>query len=105
MVAAVPAPFSRLSSDSPSNSAGIYYPLIGRFQHAGSVAGERGSHASSEQHPTLVETVQQAIPESLLHQQTPVEPGRDGNGVIWLLLLLTILIYCSLVDQGLSSGS
>ncbi|KAI6679216.1 hypothetical protein NL676_033097 [Syzygium grande] len=79
MVAAVPAPFSRLSSDSPSNSAGIYYPLIGRFQHAGSVAGERGSHASSEQHPTLVETVQQAIPESLLHQQTPVEPGRDGS--------------------------
>ncbi|XP_048133100.1 ubiquitin-like domain-containing protein CIP73 isoform X3 [Rhodamnia argentea] len=79
MVAAVPTPFSRLSSDSPSNSAGIYYPLIGRFQHAGSVAGERGSHASSEQHPTLVETVQQAIPESLLHQQTPADPGRDGS--------------------------
>ncbi|KAI3426555.1 Ubiquitin-like domain-containing protein, partial [Psidium guajava] len=79
MVAAVPAPFSRLSSDSPSNPAGIYYPLIGRFQHAGSVAGERGSHALSEQHPTLVETVQQVIPESLLHQQTPADPGRDGS--------------------------
>ncbi|KAF8036726.1 hypothetical protein BT93_C2442 [Corymbia citriodora subsp. variegata] len=79
MVAAVPAPFSRLSSESPSNSAGIYYPLIGRFQHAGSVAGERGSHASFEQHPTLVETVQQAIPESLLQQQAPADPGRDGS--------------------------
>lgn len=79
MVAAVPAPFSRLSSDSPSNSAGIYYPLVGRFQHAGSVAGERGSHASSEQHPTLVETIQQAIPEPLLHQQAPADPGRDGS--------------------------
>ncbi|KAG5242742.1 ubiquitin family protein [Salix suchowensis] len=39
MVAAVPGTFGRLPSDSSGNSIGLYYPVLGRFQHVASGHG------------------------------------------------------------------
>ncbi|KAE8729534.1 Ubiquitin-like superfamily protein, putative isoform 8 [Hibiscus syriacus] len=70
MVAAVPAPLGRVPSDSSSNSGGLFYPLLGRFQHVspGHLSGERGSQ--SEQHP---------VPESAVQHQSSEESARDGS--------------------------
>ncbi|GMN47470.1 hypothetical protein TIFTF001_016647 [Ficus carica] len=75
MVAAVPGPFSRLSSDSSGNSVGLYYPVLGRFQHvaSGHASAERGTQASGERHsahPTL---------DSAAQQRPPGDPARDGS--------------------------
>ncbi|WCJ30100.1 Ubiquitin-like domain-containing protein CIP73 [Euphorbia peplus] len=83
MVAAVPGPFSRLPSDSSTNSMGLYYPVLGRFQHvpSGNVngAGARGSEASAEHHPSGVQNVQQSTSESNVQQQNAETQIRDGS--------------------------
>lgn len=84
MVATVPGPFSRLSSDSSGNSIGLYYPALGRFQHlaSGHVSSGRGSRASGEIHPTGVQTEQQLTPEPNVQQQNAEHRISDGN-MIW----------------------
>ncbi|PON53526.1 Ubiquitin [Trema orientale] len=79
MVAAVPGPFSRLQSDSSGNSVGLYYPVLGRFQHvaSGHVSGERGTQASGEHHATGLHPEQQSS-ESVAHQRAG-DPARDGS--------------------------
>ncbi|OMO80350.1 putative scythe/bat3 [Corchorus olitorius] len=79
MVAAVPAPFGRLPSDSSGNSVGLYYPLLGRFQHvaSGHVSGERGSQASGEHLSHGVPSEQRTVPEATVQQQNLEESTRD----------------------------
>ncbi|XP_022732230.1 uncharacterized protein LOC111286494 isoform X2 [Durio zibethinus] len=81
MVAAVPAPLGRLPSDSSGNSVGLYYPLLGRFQHIapGHVSGERGSQASGEHLSPGAQSEQHPIPESAMQNQSLEESARDGN--------------------------
>ncbi|KDP30188.1 hypothetical protein JCGZ_16970 [Jatropha curcas] len=80
-VAAVPGPFSRLPSDSPSNSIGLYYPVLGRFQHvaSGHVGGARGSQASGEHQPAGVQTEQQSTSEPAVQQPNAEHQTRDGQ--------------------------
>ncbi|XP_065850383.1 ubiquitin-like domain-containing protein CIP73 isoform X2 [Euphorbia lathyris] len=83
MVAAVPGPFSRIPSDSSTNSMGLYYPILGRFQHvaSGNVngAGARGPEASGEHHPAGVQNEQQSTTESNVQQQNAEPQIRDGS--------------------------
>ncbi|KAG8639388.1 ubiquitin-like domain-containing protein CIP73 isoform X1 [Manihot esculenta] len=76
MVAAVPGPFSRFPSESPSNSIGLYYPLLGRFQH---VSGARGSQESAEHHPAGVQTEQQSTSEPAVQRSSAEHQIRDGS--------------------------
>lgn len=81
MVAAVNGPFSRLPSDSSGNSVGLYYPVLGRFQHvaSGLVSSERGTQASGERHPAGVHTEQQQSSENAAHQRNTGDLSGDGN--------------------------
>lgn len=75
MVATMPGSFGRLSSDSSGNSVGLYYPVLGRFQHvaSGHVSAERGMQASSERNSARQ-------PSDYTAQQRPSgDPARDGN--------------------------
>ncbi|KAH0970204.1 hypothetical protein GBA52_022360 [Prunus armeniaca] len=80
MVAAVPAPLSRLPSDSSGNSIGLYYPLLGRLQHvaSGHVSGERGTLASGDHPPAGLHADQQSL-ESAVEQQNVGGPAREGS--------------------------
>ncbi|BBH08568.1 Ubiquitin-like superfamily protein [Prunus dulcis] len=80
MVAAVPAPLSRLPSDSSGNSIGLYYPLLGRLQHvaSGQVSGERGTLASGDRPPAGLHADQQSS-ESAVEQQNVGGPAREGS--------------------------
>ncbi|KAL2338461.1 hypothetical protein Fmac_012907 [Flemingia macrophylla] len=51
MVAAVPGSLGRPPSESSGNSIGLYYPILGRFQHvsSGHANSEQGSQQSSQQ--------------------------------------------------------
>uniref|UniRef100_A0A2N9FXD6 Ubiquitin-like domain-containing protein n=1 Tax=Fagus sylvatica TaxID=28930 RepID=A0A2N9FXD6_FAGSY len=79
MVAAVPGPFSRLPSDTSGNSIGLYYPVLGRFQHvaSGNVSGEQGFQASGERHPAGLQTEQQT--DSAVQQHNIDGPASDGS--------------------------
>ncbi|XP_059453095.1 ubiquitin-like domain-containing protein CIP73 isoform X4 [Corylus avellana] len=79
MIAAVPGPFSRLPSDSAGNLIGLYYPVLGRFQHvaSGLVSGEQGSQASGEHHSAGLQTEQQT--NSAVQQHNIDGPARDGS--------------------------
>ncbi|KAM4125527.1 hypothetical protein ACJW30_01G318700 [Castanea mollissima] len=79
MVAAVPGPFSRLPSDSSGNSIGLYYPVLGRFQHvaSGNVSGEQGFQASGERHPAGLQNEQQT--DSAVQQHNIDGPAIDGS--------------------------
>lgn len=81
MVATVPGPFSRLPSDSTSSSLGLYYPVLGRFQHVatGQVTERRGSQASGETYFSGFQTEHVPIPESAMQQQNFEDPAGDGN--------------------------
>lgn len=83
MVAAVPSPFSRLPSDSSGNSIGLYYPVLGRFQHvaSGNVSGEQGFQASGEHHPAGLQNERQT--DSAVQQHNIDGPAIDGNLNIW----------------------
>ncbi|ESR66961.1 hypothetical protein CICLE_v10007581mg [Citrus x clementina] len=80
MVAAVPAPFGRLPSDSSSNPVSLYYPVLGRFQHvaSGLVSGEQGHQVSGEHHPAGLQTEQPSVPDSI-GQQNAEDPARNGS--------------------------
>ncbi|KAK3221814.1 hypothetical protein Dsin_008839 [Dipteronia sinensis] len=81
MMAAVPAPFGRLPSDSSGNSLGLYYPVLGRFQHvaSGIVSGERGYQASAEHHSAGVQTDQPSVPDPAAPQHNTGDPARNGS--------------------------
>ncbi|KAJ4709685.1 Large proline-rich protein bag6 [Melia azedarach] len=80
MVAAMPSPFSRVPSDSSGNPVGVYYPVLGRFQHVatGHVSGERGHQPSSEHRPAAVQTEQPSVPGSVRQQNIENTP-RNGS--------------------------
>ncbi|XP_060973045.1 ubiquitin-like domain-containing protein CIP73 isoform X1 [Cannabis sativa] len=82
MVAAVPGPFGRLPpSDSSGNSMGLYYPVLGRFQHVapGHLSGDRGAQASGERHAAHAGGLhpEQQSTESAA-QQRAGDSARDG---------------------------
>ncbi|KAJ6921987.1 ubiquitin-like domain-containing protein CIP73 isoform X2 [Populus alba x Populus x berolinensis] len=91
VVAAVPGTFGRLPSDSSGNSIGLYYPVLGRFQHVASGHGNggQGSQASGEHHAAGVQTDQPPTLEPAVHQQNTEQPAvhqqnteqrtRDGS--------------------------
>ncbi|KAI9192715.1 hypothetical protein LWI28_026998 [Acer negundo] len=81
MMAAVPAPFGRLPSDSTGNSLGLYYPVLGRFQHvaSGIVNGERGYQASAEHHSAGAQTDQPSVPDPAAPQHNTGDPARNGS--------------------------
>ncbi|XP_048423197.1 ubiquitin-like domain-containing protein CIP73 isoform X3 [Pyrus x bretschneideri] len=80
MVATVPASLSRQPSDSSGISGGLYYPLLGRFQHvaSGNVSSERGTPASRDRHTANLHTDQQSS-ESAAERQNAADSARDGN--------------------------
>ncbi|XP_023545426.1 large proline-rich protein bag6-B isoform X2 [Cucurbita pepo subsp. pepo] len=81
MVAALPGPFSRLSSNSSGNSIGLYYPVLGRFPHpaSGIARGERGSQASSARQSTGLQNEQHTTLESVVEQLNAEEAARDAR--------------------------
>ncbi|KAK7330007.1 hypothetical protein VNO77_24191 [Canavalia gladiata] len=76
MVAAVPGPLGRPPSDSSGNSIGLYYPVLGRFQHvsSGLANSEQGSQQSSQPHGAMLST-----PESTLQRQSTEDSVRNGS--------------------------
>lgn len=90
MVAALPGPFSRLSSNSSGNSIGLYYPVLGRFPHpaSGIARGERGSQASSARQSTGLQNEQHTTLESVVEQLNAEEAARDGNVIILEVYLI-----------------
>ncbi|KAH8506451.1 hypothetical protein H0E87_013317 [Populus deltoides] len=81
VVAAVPGTFGRLPSDSSGNSIGLYYPVLGRFQHVASGHGNggQGSQASGEHHAAGVQTDQPPTLEPAVHRQNTEQRTRDGS--------------------------
>ncbi|XP_021899208.1 large proline-rich protein bag6-A-like isoform X2 [Carica papaya] len=79
MVAAVPASFSGLPSESSGHSVGLYYPVLGRFQPAasGHIGTERGSQASNE-HLSANARPGQQVPQSADQQQISGNRARYG---------------------------
>lgn len=86
VVAAVPAGLSRPPSDSAGSAAGLFYPLLARFQHlsSGQATVTRGFQSSGENHPSGSETTQPQTSECAAHQQNlgsnGEAPRREGNG-------------------------
>ncbi|XXG59023.1 hypothetical protein AAC387_Pa04g1181 [Persea americana] len=84
--AAVPAALSHPQSDSAGSAAGLFYPLLARFQHlsSGHANVTRGSQSSGESQPSGPETTQQQTTEHAAHQQNLGSnggaPRREGNG-------------------------
>ncbi|KAJ8768123.1 hypothetical protein K2173_021063 [Erythroxylum novogranatense] len=81
VVAAVPGSFSRRPSDSSGSSVGLYYPLLGRFQH---VASGWGSHAASENDPAVIQnthnsTLESAVLEQNLETREGSTPTRNAR--------------------------
>ncbi|XP_027333416.1 ubiquitin-like domain-containing protein CIP73 isoform X2 [Abrus precatorius] len=76
MVAAVPGPLGRPPLESSGNSIGLYYPVLGRFQHVstGHANSEHVSQQSSQHHAALLST-----PESTLQRQSTEDSARNGS--------------------------
>lgn len=76
VAAAVPGTLGRLPSESSGNSIGLYYPILGRFQHvsSGHSNSEQGSQQSSQHHTVLPST-----PESILQRQNTEDSARNGS--------------------------
>ncbi|KAL5183469.1 Large proline-rich protein BAG6 [Glycine soja] len=74
VAAAVPGTLGRLPSESSGNSIGLYYPILGRFQHvsSGHSNSEQGSQQSSQHHTVLPST-----PESILQRQNTEDSARN----------------------------
>lgn len=81
MVAAVPSHLGRSPSETSTNSLGLYYPVIGRFQHAPSGHGnsESGSQPASQHRASGVHAAQQPTPEPTGQRQHMDDPARNGN--------------------------
>ncbi|CAJ1944724.1 unnamed protein product [Sphenostylis stenocarpa] len=76
VAAAVPGPVGRPPSESSGNSIGLYYPILGRFQHVSS------GHANSEQGSQQSTQHQAAVPsttESMLQRQNTDDSARNGS--------------------------
>ncbi|CAK7338536.1 unnamed protein product [Dovyalis caffra] len=93
VVAAVPGTLGRLPSDSSGNSVGLYYPVLGRFQHvaSGHGSGGRGSQATVEHPIAGIQTEQPPTPEPPVQRQNVEQRTRDGNVTILQLDELTNL--------------
>ncbi|KAJ1382371.1 Ubiquitin-like domain superfamily [Sesbania bispinosa] len=76
MVAAVPGSLGRPSSEPSGNSVGLYYPVLGRFQHvsSGHTNNEQGSEPASQHH-----AAQRSTPESTLQRQSMEDSARNGT--------------------------
>lgn len=76
MVAAVPGPLGRPPSESSGNSIGLYYPILGRFQHvsSGHANSEQVAQQSSQQRAAVLST-----PESMLQRQNTDDSARNGS--------------------------
>ncbi|CAN0901103.1 Ubiquitin-like domain-containing protein CIP73 [Linum grandiflorum] len=78
VAAAVPASFGRIPSDSSGNSLGMYYPLLGRFQQAGSGTGtgtaEQRSRTHGNHQSASTQTEQQPSPDI-----PPQSQGTDAT--------------------------
>lgn len=76
VAAAVPGPVVRPPSESSGNSIGLYYPILGRFQHvsSGHVNSEQRSQHSSQHNAAVPSTT-----ESMLERQTTDDSTRNGN--------------------------
>ncbi|GLU09588.1 hypothetical protein SLE2022_264400 [Rubroshorea leprosula] len=78
MVAAVPATFGRLPSDSSTNSLGLYYPVLGRVQHVAS-GSMSASQAPGEPLSVSTQTEQHPVSESTVQQQNAERPNQHGS--------------------------
>jgi len=76
MVAAVPGPLGRASSEPSGNSTGLYHPVLGRFQRVttGQANSEQGSQSASQHRAATHST-----PESTLQRQSTEDSARNGN--------------------------
>ncbi|KAK8471249.1 hypothetical protein PHAVU_003G173700 [Phaseolus vulgaris] len=74
VAAAVPGPVVRPPSESSGNSIGLYYPILGRFQHvsSGHVNSEQRSQHSSQHNAAVPSTT-----ESMLERQTTDDSTRN----------------------------
>lgn len=79
MVAAVPAGFGRLPSDSSGNSLGLLYPMRARVQHVAS-GHVSASQSSGIQSSTSAQTEQRPASESMVQQQSAEVPNQNGDG-------------------------
>lgn len=82
MATAVPSLLGRTPSDSSgTNSIGVYYPVIGRYQQVLSGLGnsESGSQPPSQHHASGLHAVQQSTSESTGQRQSVDDPARNGN--------------------------
>lgn len=73
MVAAVPGPLGRASSEPSGNSTGLYHPVLGRFQRVGQANSEQGSQSASQHRAAPHST-----PESTLQRQRTEDSARNG---------------------------
>jgi len=111
VVAAVPGTFGRLPSDSSGNSIGLYYPVLGRFQHVASGHGNggQGSQASGEHHAAGVQTDQPPTLEPAVHRQNTEQRTRDGNVTILQFNEVTRITWfmksCKFLVVGISSSA
>ncbi|XP_022639530.1 large proline-rich protein bag6-B isoform X3 [Vigna radiata var. radiata] len=74
VAAAVPGPVVRPPSESSGNSVGLYYPILGRFQHvsSGHVNSEQRSQHSSQHHAAVPSTT-----DSMLERQSTDDSTRN----------------------------
>lgn len=77
MVTAVPGALGRPSSEPSGSSIGLYYPVLGRFQHAssGQANNEVGPQSANQHH-----AAQHATPESTLQRQSTEGSDSTRNG-------------------------
>jgi len=91
VAAAVPGPVVRPPSESSGNSLGLYYPILGRFQHvsSGHVNSEQRSQHSNQHHAAVPSTT-----DSMLERQTTDDSTRNGNLTIVFQYLQPLIASC-----------
>lgn len=100
VVATIPTPFSRQSSDSQINNRGSHYPVLVSSQHVAS------DHMNINQavNESVFDGIQSElppVPEVSAQQQNPEGNARDGNVSFAILIFLQICIPLP-VSYGLS---
>lgn len=81
MVAAVPAGFSRLPSDSSANSLGLLYPVRATVQHvaSGHVSASQSFGIQSSANPQME---QRSASDPMVQQQSAEAPNQNGDGSV-----------------------